>query len=52
LAKNNIKVTAVPTDIKMKGTKLVVKQIEQQNISAVQDQMSKLGLPVKILKSG
>jgi hypothetical protein len=52
LAKNNIKVTAVPTVIKMKGTKLVVKQVELQNITAVQEQMSKLGLPVKMLKSG
>jgi hypothetical protein len=52
LAKNNIKVTLVPSDIQMKGTKLVVKQVEQQNISTVQEQMSKLGLSVKIVKSG
>ena len=50
LEQNHIKVTAVPTDIKMKGTKLVVKQVEQQKILALQDQMSKLGLPVKIQK--
>ena len=48
---NNIKVTAVPNDIKMKGTKLIVKQVEQQNISAVEDQISTLGLPVKIINS-
>ena len=50
LAKNNIKVTTVPAEIKKKGTKLYVKQVEQQNISNVQNQMSKLGLTVKIIK--
>lgn len=50
LAKNNIKVVAVPTEIKLKGTKLVVKKVEQANILTVQDQMSKIGLPVKILE--
>ncbi len=52
LAKNNIKVILVPAEIKMKCTKLVVKQIEQPNISTVQDQMSEMGLSVNILKSG
>jgi len=51
LAQNNIKVIAVPTELKMEGTKLVVKQVRQPNISTVQDQVSKIGLPVKILKS-
>lgn len=51
LAKSNIKVTAVPAEIKLRGTKLVVKQVERPNMSIVLDQMSKIGLPVNILES-
>ena len=52
LAKKDIRVTLVSTEVEVKCTKLVVKQVEQSNISLAEDQLSKMDLPVKIVKSG
>ncbi len=50
MAQKNIKVTAVATEIEMKGTILVVKQVDRPNIETITDQMSKMGLSVKVIK--
>jgi hypothetical protein len=52
LAQKNIKVTAVTTELKMKGAILVVKQVDRLNIETITDQMSVMGLSVKVIKSG
>jgi len=50
LAQKNIHVTAVATEIEMNGTILVINQAGGSNIETIMDQMSQMGLPVKINK--
>jgi hypothetical protein len=52
LAQKNIKVTAVTTEIEMKGTILVVKQVDRPHIETIKNQISKMGLSVKVINSG
>jgi hypothetical protein len=52
LAKKNIKVTAVATELKMKGSILVVQDVGGSTIETITDQMSKMGLSANVLKSG
>jgi hypothetical protein len=51
LAQKNITVTAVTAEIEMKGTILVVKHVDRPNIETITDQMSKMGLSVKVMNS-
>ncbi|MDX2445808.1 MAG: hypothetical protein QNK29_01260, partial [Desulfobacterales bacterium] len=50
LAQKNLKVTAVATELKRKGTILVANRVDQSYIETITDQMSKLGLPVHVFK--
>jgi len=50
LAQKNINITPIATEIEMKGTILVIKQIGGSNIEMITDQMSQMGLSVKINK--
>jgi hypothetical protein len=52
LAQKNITVTAVGTEIEMKGTILVVKHLDPTNIEMIADRMSKMGLSVNVNKPG
>jgi hypothetical protein len=51
LAQKNIKVTAVATELKVKGTILELKKVNQSYIDKITDHMSKMELSVKVLKS-
>lgn len=48
LAQKNIKVTAVTSELQLKGTILVIKNVDGPNHQAITDQMSKIGLSVKV----
>ena len=50
LAQKNIKVTAVTSDLQLKGTILVVKNVDGPNRQTITDQMSKIELSVKVGK--
>ena len=50
LAQKNIKVTAVTSELQLKGTILVVKNVDGPNRQTITDQMSKMGLSVKVGK--
>ncbi len=50
LAQKNLKVTAVATELKRKGTILVANRVDQSYIETITDQMSKLGLSVHVFK--
>jgi hypothetical protein len=50
LAQKNIHVTAVDAEIEMNGTILSIKQVGGSNIETITDQISQMGLSVKINK--
>ena len=52
LAQKNIKATAVTTELQLKGIILLVKDVDASNRQTITDQMSKIGLPVKLGKPG
>ena len=52
LAQKNIKTTAVTTELQLKGIILLVKDVDASNRQTITDQMSKIGLPVKLGKPG
>jgi len=52
LSEKNIHVDAVATEIPMKGTILVINDVDIGNIETITDQMSRMGFPVKLTKSG
>ena len=52
LAQKNIKATAVTTELQLKGIILLVKDLDASNRQTITDQMSKIGLPVKLGKPG
>ncbi len=52
LAQKNIRATAVTTELQLKGTILVVKNVDGSIRQTITDQMSKRGLPVKLGKPG
>jgi uncharacterized protein YfcZ (UPF0381/DUF406 family) len=52
LAQKNIQVTAVTTELQLKGTILVVKKVDGSHRQKITDQMSKIGLSVKAGKPG
>lgn len=52
LAQKNIKATAVTTELQLKGIILLVKDLDASSRQTITDQMSKIGLPVKLGKPG
>jgi hypothetical protein len=48
LAQKNIHATAVATEIEMKGTILVMKQVSESSIEPITEQILKMGLSIKI----
>ena len=52
LAQKNIKATALTTELQLKGIILVVKNVDGSIRQTITDQMSKIGLPVKLGKPG
>lgn len=51
LAQKQIQVTAVTTEITMQGTILVVQQVDSQHIDTIVEQMSPMGLSVKVIQN-
>jgi hypothetical protein len=51
LARKNIRVTAVDTELKKKGTVLIIPNCTQANIDTITSQMSGMNLQVEVSKS-